>query len=107
MIDCICITWHLHLHVVHKWDFDQWFSNTKAFLCSIRNLYREKFYPLDSFDLVLHSSINRCMVNGRDAAFMRFYLFIYLFTYLFIYSFIYLFIYEPTPNNPKEVQRAA
>ena len=82
MIDCICITWHL----VHKWDFDHWFSNMKAFLC------REKFYPLGSSDLVLHSSINRCMVNGRDAAFMR-YLFIYSFIYLFtFYLFIYLFI---------------
>ena len=50
-----------------KGHFDRWFSNTKAFLCGIWNLCREKLYPLGSSDLVLHSSINRCMVNGRDA----------------------------------------
>ena len=41
----------------------------------------EKNYYLGSFDLVLHSSINRCVVNGRDAmaAHSRdIYLFIYL-----------------------------
>ena len=47
--------------------FDHWFSNTKAFLCGIWYLSREKLYPSSSSDLVLHSSINRCMVNGRDA----------------------------------------
>ena len=47
--------------------FDDWFSNTKAFLCGIWNLRREKLYPSGSSDLVLHSSINRCVVNGRDA----------------------------------------
>ena len=47
--------------------FDDWFSNTKAFLCSIWNLRREKVYPSGSSDLVLYSSINRCVVNGRDA----------------------------------------
>ena len=38
--------------------FDDWFSNTKAFLCGIWNLCREKLYPSGSSDLVLHSSIN-------------------------------------------------
>ena len=47
--------------------FDHWFSNTKAFLCGIWNLRREKLYPSGSSDLVLHSSINRCVVSGRDA----------------------------------------
>ena len=47
--------------------FDHWFSNTKAFLCGIWNFCREKFYLLDSWDLVLHSSIYRCVVNGRNA----------------------------------------
>ena len=48
--------------------FDYWFSNnTKAFLCGIWNLLKEKVYPLGSSDLVLHSSINQCVVNGRDA----------------------------------------
>ena len=44
---------------------------------------REKLYPSGSSDLVLHSSINRCVVNGRDAmaAHSRD---IYLFIYLFI-----------------------
>ena len=42
--------------------FDHWFSNTKAFLCGIWNLRREKLYPSGSSDLVLHSSINRCVV---------------------------------------------
>ena len=46
---------------------DDWFSNTKAFLCGVWNLRREKLYPSGSSDLVLHSSINRCVVNGRDA----------------------------------------
>ena len=31
------------------------------------NLCREKLYPIGSPDLVLHSSINRSVVNGRDA----------------------------------------
>ena len=31
---------------------DHWFSNTKAFLCGIWNLHREKFYSLGSSDLV-------------------------------------------------------
>ena len=48
-------------------EFDHWFSNTKALLCGIWNLRREKLYPSGSSDLVLHSSINRCVVNGRDA----------------------------------------
>ena len=39
-------------------NLDDWFSNTKAFLCSIWNLCREEFYPSGSSDLVLHSSIN-------------------------------------------------
>ena len=39
----------------------------KAFLCGIWNLRREKLYPSGSSDLVLHSSINRCVINGRDA----------------------------------------
>ena len=47
--------------------FDDWFSNTMAFLCGIWNLHREKLYPSGSSDLLLHSSINQCMVNGRDA----------------------------------------
>ena len=48
--------------------FDHWFSNSKAFLCDIWNyLRREKLYPLGSSDLVLYSSINQCIVNGRDA----------------------------------------
>ena len=46
--------------------FDDWFSNTKALLCGIWNLHRGKLYPSGSSDLVLHSSINRCVVNGRD-----------------------------------------
>ena len=48
--------------------FDHWFSNTKAFfLRGIWNLRREKLYPPGSSDLVLHSSINQCVVNGRNA----------------------------------------
>ena len=35
--------------------FDDWFSNTKAFLCGIWNLCRENLYPSGSADLVLHS----------------------------------------------------
>ena len=47
--------------------FDHWFLNAKALLCGIWNLCREKLYPSGSSDLVLHSFINRYMVNGRDA----------------------------------------
>ena len=47
--------------------FDHWFSNTKAVLCSIWNFRSKKLHPLGSSDLVLHSSINQCMVNDRDA----------------------------------------
>ena len=36
-------------------------------LCGIWNLRREKLYPSGSSDLVLHNSINQCMVNGRYA----------------------------------------
>ena len=63
--------------------FNHWLSNTKAFLCGIWNLHREKLYPSGSSDLVLHNSINQCMVIGQwqrcyGSAFMRnlFYLFI-------------------------------
>ena len=48
--------------------FDHWFSNAKAFLCDIWNLHKEKLYSSgSSSDLVMHSSIKRCMVNGRNA----------------------------------------
>ena len=47
--------------------FDHLFSNTKFFLCGIWNLHREKLLSLGSSNLVLHSSINQCVVNGRDA----------------------------------------
>ena len=51
--------------------FDHWFSNTtKAFLCGLWNLRREKLYPLGLSDLVLHSSINQYVVNDRT--FMRY-----------------------------------
>ena len=43
------------------------FQNTKAFLCGIWNLHREKLYSFGSSYLVLHSSINQCVVNGRYA----------------------------------------
>ena len=63
--------------------FDHWFSNTKAFLCSIWNLHREKFYPLSSSDLVLllaqlHQLICGQWLKCYGNTFMR-YLFIYLF----------------------------
>ena len=58
--------------------FDHWFSNTEAFLCSIWNLLREKFYPLGSSDLVLHISINRFYGNT---------FIIYLFIYLILYKY--------------------
>ena len=44
-------------------------------------MHREKLYPLGSSDLVLHRSINRSVVNGRDAMAVHswdIYLFIYL-----------------------------
>ena len=45
--------------------FDHWFSKTKAFLCSIWNLCKEKPYSLgSSSDLVSYNSVKRCMVNG-------------------------------------------
>ena len=43
------------------------FQILRLFLCGIWNLHREKLYLSSSSDLVLHSSINRCVVNGRDA----------------------------------------
>ena len=43
------------------------FQILRLFLCGIRNLRREKLYPSGSSDLALHSSINRCVVNGRNA----------------------------------------
>ena len=35
---------------IWEWNghFDDWFSNTKAFLCGIWNLHQEKSYPLGS-----------------------------------------------------------
>ena len=49
--------------------FDHWFFKIlRLFLCNIWNLRREKLYPSSgSCILVLHSSINRCVVNGRNA----------------------------------------
>ena len=47
--------------------FDDWFSNAKA-VCVAHGIYAgKKLYPSGLSDLVLHSSINRCVVNGRDA----------------------------------------
>ena len=43
------------------------YNYTKAFLCGIWNLHREKLYPSGSFDLVLHSSIYQCVVNGSNS----------------------------------------
>ena len=43
------------------------FPILRLFLCGIWNLHRDKLYPLGSSGLVLHSSINQCVVNGRDA----------------------------------------
>ena len=63
-IKFIYIYIYIYIYMIY---FDDWFSNTKAFLCSIWNLRREKLCPSGSSDLVLHSSINRCVVNGRDA----------------------------------------
>ena len=76
--------------------FDDWFSNTKAFLCGIWNLRREKLYPSGSSDLVLHSSMHQSM-RGQwqrcyGSAFMR---------YLFIYLFIYICYYKCTLGNYK------
>ena len=65
------------------------FQILKLFLCGIWNLRREKHYPLGSSDLVLHGSINQCVVNGRDAiygsTFMRYYLFIYFDWYIMLF----------------------
>ena len=47
--------------------FDHWFLNTKAFCVAYRICAGRSFYPFSSSALVLHSSINRCMVNGRNA----------------------------------------
>ena len=55
---------------------------TKAFLCGIWNLYREKLYPSGSSDVVLHSSINRCVVNGKNAMERFHEIFICLFIYV-------------------------
>ena len=43
------------------------FQILRLFLCGIWNLHREKLYPPGSSSLVLHSSINQCVVNGRNA----------------------------------------
>ena len=43
------------------------FQILRLFCVGIWNLRREKLYPSGSTYLFLHSSINRCMVNGRDA----------------------------------------
>ena len=46
------------------------FQILRLFCVAYGNFCREKLYTLDSSDLVLHcvhSSINRCVVNGRDA----------------------------------------
>ena len=49
-------------------QFNHWFSKIKVFLCSIWDLSKEKLYPLgSSLDLISHSSIKQCMVNGRNA----------------------------------------
>ena len=43
------------------------FQIPNAFLCRILNLCRERLYALGLSDLVLHSFINQCVVNGRNA----------------------------------------
>ena len=49
------------------WECNGHFDHSFSNLCDIRNLRREKLHPSGSSDLVLHSSINRCTVNSRDA----------------------------------------
>ena len=48
--------------------FDHWFSNIKSFLGSVWNLRKEKLYPEDfSMNTASNSSVERCVVNGRNA----------------------------------------
>ena len=48
--------------------FSHWFSNIKDFLCGVWNLRKEKLYPEDfSMNTASNSSIERRMVNGRNA----------------------------------------
>ena len=39
----------------------------KLYIIIINEFAQREFDPSGSSDLVLHSSINRCVVNGRDA----------------------------------------
>ena len=52
--------------------FDHWFSNIKSFLGSVWNLRKKKLYPEDfSMNTASNSSVERCMVNGRNAMVKR------------------------------------
>ena len=59
-----------HCHSVWECNghFDHWFSNIKHFLCGVWNLHKEKLYPEDfSMNTASNSSVERCVVNGRNA----------------------------------------
>ena len=43
------------------------FQILRLFLCGIWNLHRDKLHPSGSSNLVLHSSVNQCVINGSDA----------------------------------------
>ena len=48
--------------------FDHWFSNIKSSLCGVWNLHKEKLYPEGfSMNIASNSSVERRMVNGRNA----------------------------------------
>ena len=58
-----------------------WFSNIKSFWCGVWNLRKEKLYPEDfSMNTASNSSVERRMVNGRNAIYGE----VFMSTYLLI-----------------------
>ena len=71
--------------------FDHWFSNIKSFLCGIWNLRKEKLYPDDfSMNTASNSSVERRVVNGRNAmaSVHEYLLLLYIIYIIYIYIII-------------------
>ena len=53
--------------------FNHWFSNTKAFLCSMWNLHKEKLYSLGSSSDLVCTVPSNDIVKGRNEIFIHYY----------------------------------
>ena len=78
----LCSDFHLMSAFEKTRYIFHWFLNIKSFLCGIWNLHKEKLYPEDfSMNTALNSSVERRVVNGRNAMAKRPYI-LYIYIYI-------------------------